>query len=360
MAQYVNDRPHDAPPSERMRYYLSQIGQGPKNGRDLTREEARDAMAMILARQGTEAQTGGFLLVERYKGESSEELLGFADAIRGVARTIRPKVQGLLDIGSPYDGHKKSLMVSPGASIVAAAAGLPTVMHGERDMGPKHGVAVGDVLAAMGVEVDGEPEQVERSIEEVGFGYMRAARFLPDLYALKPLREELALRTSLHTIEKLYNLAGAAYSIIGLTHVPYLEKMLEASKQMGFRRVMILQGIEGSEDAPTSRPCRVFEFRDGDLREYRINPQEYGLTPASSEELAGGDVGHSAQLLRQVLEGKTGAHRDLVLLNAGIRLYLAERAANIGEGIDRAREAIDSGAARSTLESLRQRAISRV
>jgi anthranilate phosphoribosyltransferase len=227
-------------------------------------------------------------------------------------------------------------------------------------MGPKHGVAVGDVLAAMGVEVDGEPEQVERSIEEVGFGYMRAARFLPDLYALKPLREELALRTSLHTIEKLYNLAGAAYSIIGLTHVPYLEKMLEASKQMGFRRVMILQGIEGSEDAPTSRPCRVFEFRDGDLREYRINPQEYGLTPASPEELAGGDVGHSAQLLRQVLEGKTGAHRDLVLLNAGIRLYLAERAGDIGEGIDRAREAIDSGAARSTLESLRQRAVSRV
>jgi anthranilate phosphoribosyltransferase len=360
MSEYAKDRPYDDTPFERMRYYLREIGQGPKNGRDLTREEARDAMEMILARQATDAQMGGFLLVERFKGESPEELLGFADAIRAGASLIRPDVQGLLDIGSPYDGRKRNLVISPAASIVAVAAGVPIVMQGEKDMPPKHGMPVGDVLEALGVEVDAEPPDVEASVEEEGFGYMRQARFVPAVFALKDLREEIALRSNIHTIEKLYNLAGASYSLIGLTHVPYLEKMLAAAKQMGFRRLMIIQGIEGNEDAPTSRPCRVFEFRDGEMREYRLNPQEYDLLPASAGDLAGGDAAYNADVLLRVLEGEVSAYRDLVVLNAGIRIYLAERAGSIGEGIDRAREAIDSGAARAKLESLRQRAISRV
>lgn len=360
MSEYAKDRPHDDSAFERMRYYLREIGQGPKNCRDLTREEARDAMEMILARQATDAQMGGFLLVERFKGESPEELLGFADAIRAGARLIQPRVEGLLDIGSPYDGRQRNLVISPAASIVAVAAGVPIVMQGEKDMPPKHGMPVGDVLAALGVDVDAEPPEVEASIEEEGFGYMRQARFVPAVFALKDVREEIALRSNINTIEKLYNLAGAPYSLIGLTHVPYLEKMLAAAKQMGFRRLMIVQGIEGNEDVPTSRPCRVFQSVDGEMQESRLNPQEYDLLPASAEELAGGDAAYNADVLLQVLEGEVSAQRDLVVLNAGIRIYLAERAESIGEGIDRAREAIDSGAARAKLESLRQRAISRV
>ena len=360
MSEYAKDRPHDDSAFERMRYYLREIGQGPKNCRDLTREEARDAMEMILARQATDAQMGGFLLVERFKGESPEELLGFADAIRAGARLIQPRVEGLLDIGSPYDGRQRNLVISPAASIVAVAAGVPIVMQGEKDMPPKHGMPVGDVLAALGVDVDAEPPEVEASIEEEGFGYMRQARFVPAVFALKDVREEIALRSNINTIEKLYNLAGAPYSLIGLTHVPYLEKMLAAAKQMGFRRLMIVQGIEGNEDVPTSRPCRVVQSVDGEMQESRLTPQEYDLLPASAEELAGGDAAYNADVLLQVLEGEVSAQRDLVVLNAGIRIYLAERAESIGEGIDRAREAIDSGAARAKLESLRQRAISRV
>ena len=123
---------------------------------------------------------------------------------------------------------------------------------------------------------------------------------------------------------------------------------------------MIVQGIEGNEDVPTSRPCRVFQSVDGEMQESRLNPQDYDLLPASAEELAGGDAAYNADVLLQVLEGEVSAHRDLVVLNAGIRIYLAERAESIGEGVDRAREAIDSGAAQAKLESLRQRAISRV
>jgi len=235
-----------------------EIGQGPRAGRDLTRDEAREAMSLILSQQATPAQAGAFLLVQRYKGESPDELTGFAEAVRAGARTIAPNVEGLLDIGSPYDGRKKSIVVSPASALVVAAAGVPVVMHGEKRIGPKFGVPIGDVLEALGIDIDGEPEAVERSIEETGVGFMRQSRFVPQVFALRELRTEIALRTCLSTVEKIYNLAGASYSLLGLSHLPYAKKMLAAASQMGFRRVMIVQGVEGNEDAPTSRPCRAF------------------------------------------------------------------------------------------------------
>lgn len=360
MSGYQKDRPADDSPYERMRFYIREIGQGPKASRHLTREEARDALDIILGGRATAAQTGAFLLVERYKGESAEELLGFADAVRGHARLIAPNVEGLLDIGSPYDGRKRSLVVSPAASIVACAAGVPVVMHGEKGIGPKHGVPVGDVLEAMGIATDEEPEAVAESIEGEGFGYMRSSRFVPALFALRELRDEIALRSNLNTVEKLYNLAGASYSLVGLTHLPYLEKMMAAISQLGFKRVMIVQGIEGNEDAPTARPCRVFESQDGEVREYRLDPKEYDLTPASADDLAAGDAAHSARACEAAIEGEASAAlRDIICLNAGLRVYLAERAPDIAAGIALAREALDSGAAREKLAALRRRAAAR-
>ena len=187
-----------------MRFFLREIGQGPRAGRDLTREEACEAMSLILSQQATAAQAGGFLLVQRYKGESPEELVGFAEALRASARTIAPKVEGLLDIGSPYDGRKKSIVVSPASAIVVAAAGVPVVMHGEKRIGPKFGVPIGDVLEALGIDIDREPREVERSLEETGVGFMRQARFAPQVFALRELRTEIALRTclSLSRIDK--------------------------------------------------------------------------------------------------------------------------------------------------------------
>jgi len=359
MTQYAKDGPGDDAPLQRMRFYLREIGQGPKNCRDLTRDEARDALELILTQQAMPAQMGAFLLLERFKGESPQELLGFADAIRAHAVRIQPKVEGLLDIGSPYDGRKRSIVVSPASSIVTAAAGVPVVMHGEKDLGPKHGVPIGDVLEALAIDTDAPPDEVEASIEAVGLGYMHQARFVPSLFALKDVREQIALRSCIHTIEKVYNLAGAAYSVIGLTHLPYMEKMLAAAQEMGFRRIMIIQGIEGNEDAPTSRPCRAFLWEGGEVRELRIDAQEYRLQPASQEEMAGGDASYNAGLALRILEGEAGPYRDLVVLNAGIRIFLGERAASVADGVALAREALDSGAARAKLEALRARAASR-
>src|SRR2546428_12560539 len=337
---------------ERMRFFLREIGQGPRAGRDLTREEAREAMSLILSQQATQAQAVGFLLVQHYNGESQDELVVFAEAVRATARKIAPKVEALLDIGSPYDGRKKSIVVSPASAIVVAAAGVPVVMHGEKRIGPKFGVPIGDVLEALGIAIDREPDGVVRSLEETGVGFMPQERFVPQVFALRELRTEIALRTCLSTVEKIYNLAGASYSLLGLSHLPYAEKMLAAASEMGFRRVMIVQGIEGNEDAPTSRPCRASLWELGQNRELRIDPVEYGLQPASAEEMAGGDAAANARIAEAVLSGEPGGHRDLVLLNAGLRIWLAERAASIAEGIEKARAAIDSGAARAKLKRL--------
>jgi anthranilate phosphoribosyltransferase len=358
-----------------MQYFLREIGQGPKGKRDLTRDEAREALGMIIRQEVAPSQAGGFLLLQRFKGESPEELFGFTVAVREGANLIRPSVVGLLDVGSPYDGRKRSIVVSPVSSIVAAAAGVPVVMHGERGLGPKHGVPVGDVLEELGLDVNAEPADVQQSIEEHGFGYMRSARFVPRTYALRELREEIALRSCLSTVEKIYNLAGADYSIIGLTHLGYMNKMMTAATNMGFKRILIVQGIEGNEDVPTSRPCRAFLWEreggngetgeadvgseDGDgvvgAREMRISASEYGLQPATREEMAGGTAAENAAIARRVLEGEPGGHRDLVLLNAGVRIWLAERAPDIGSGIEMARQAVDSGAARGLVSALRKR-----
>lgn len=342
-----------------MRLYLREIGQGPKSSRDLSREEARDVMDLVLSAQATPAQVGGFLLIERFKGESASELLGFAEAIRARANLLNPCVEGLLDIGSPYDGRTRSLVISPAASIVAAAAGATILMHGEKDMPPKRGLAPGDVLEALGIDVGGQPEDVERSVEETGFGYLRSARFVPDLFALKRLREEVALRTAFNTIEKFYNPANAAYSLTGLTHVPYLEKMLEAITQMGFRRLIIIQGIEGTEDAPTSRPFRVFEINAGDVREYRLDARQFGLAPASPEDMRPLNASETARRLEDVLASGAGPLRDAVLFNAGIRIYLSERSVDVGKGIELANEALESGAALKKLQVLRSKAAAR-
>lgn len=343
-----------APPAERMRMYLRTMGQGARAGRDLTREEARDAAGIILDQSATMAQMGGFLLLQRFKGESADELVGFAEAVKERANVIRPNVAGALDIGSPYDGRKKSVVISAASSIVAAATGVPVFMHGEKGLGPKHGVPIGDVLEALGVDIDATPEEAGSRLETHGIAYLRQSRFAPSLFALRDLREEVALRTLFATVEKICNPASSGYSIIGLAHLPYMPKMLAAASVMGFKRVLVIRGIEGNEDAPTSAPCRTFLWSgDGEPEEMKIDASEYGLQRATKEEMAGGSAAENAAIAERILAGERGAHRDLVLLNAGIRTWLAERAPSIPDGIDLARQAIDSGAAKAKLDSIR-------
>lgn len=337
-----------------MRQLVAAVGQGPTHGRALTREEARFALEAIMDGVATPAQAGALLLLQRYRGEAADELLGYADAVRGRMREFRPRVEGLLDVGSPYDGRTKHVVVSPAASIVAAAAGASIVMHGEPEMGPKRGVAVGDVIAALGINTDLEPEAVARGVEACGLGYVRQARLVPDLHALMPLRAELGLRTPLHMVEKIFGPGGAPCRIIGVAHMPYLKLLAPVMAGLGCRRTLVVQGMEGHEDVPTSRGSRVVLLDADGEHESRIDPAALGLEPATDDDLAPGDAAHSAEYTMAVLEGRaTAGQRDLVLLNAALRLFAAGRAGDVGACIDAARAAIASGEAMRRLEAWR-------
>jgi anthranilate phosphoribosyltransferase len=354
---------------EAIKPLLRDLGQGPTAGRSLTRDEARLCLDLILDGVATPAQAGAFLLLQRYKGETPDELLGFVDAVRGRASTrlIEPKVEGLLDVGSPYDGRLRSIMVSPAAAIVAAPCGVPVLLHGEAGVPPKHGLTVADVLEGLGVATDRPPEAVESDIETLGIAYLRQSRFAPDLAAIRWLRDEIALRSPLNMVEKIYDAAGAPYHLIGLTHLPYLDKVGGALAGLGFRKTALVQGMEGNEDLPTSRAARVIECvttgeGQPEQREYRLSATEFGLTPASNEDLAPGGIvdgrpspERSVQLTLQVLRNEAPpAWRDLVLFNAGFRVYLAGRAPDVPGGIELARQAVESGRAYELLERWRR------
>jgi anthranilate phosphoribosyltransferase len=341
--------------SNGIRELVAAVGQGATNGRYLTRDESRTALEAIMDGVATQAQAGALLLLQRYRGEVPDELLGYCDAVRGRMRPFAPRVEGMLDIGSPYDGRAKHVVVSPAASIVAAAAGVPVVMHGERDMGPKRGLPIGDVIAALGVQMDLEPEAVARGIEACGLGYVRQARLVPALYALKSFREELGLRTPLHMVEKICRPGDAPYQLIGVAHMPYLVQLAPTLSALGAQRVMVVQGMEGHEDVTTSRGARVIEFDEtGAQDEWRLDPASLGLEPATEDDLAPGDAARSAGLALAVCEGTASAsQRDLVVLNAALRIKVAGRAADLASALSAARAAIASGEALRRLQAWR-------
>jgi anthranilate phosphoribosyltransferase len=346
---------------EAIKPLLRDLGQGPTRGRSLSREEARACLDLILDGRATPAQAGAFLLLQRYKGETPDELLGFVDAIRErpATRLLRIDKEGLVDIGSPYDGRLRHVIVSPAAAVLASACGVPVLMHGEPGIAPKHGLTVAHVLEAIGVPTDAPADVVEETIEGFGIGYLRQKHFAPDLASIAWLRDEIALRSPLNMVEKMYDPAGAPFHLIGLTHVPYLEKLGGALAGMGFRKTALVQGMEGNEDMPTGRGVRVIEFTVGDgevaQREYRLDARELGLTPATQEDLAMGDgPDTSARLTCSVLDGDApAAWRDLVLFNAAFRIYLAGRAADTEAGLTLARAALEDGTARALLDRWR-------
>ena len=336
-----------------MQPYLKAVGTGPRANRHLTRTEAADALGQILDGRATPVQIGAYLLGARVQGESPEELLGFLDAVRARATRITPRVAALVDVGNPYDARTRTLAISIPAACVAAAAGVPQVMHGSGEMPPKRGVDQGAILAALGVEPLQAPEAVQAQIERHGLGYYDARIFAPALYALRPARLEITLRTALNTVEKLWDLAGAPYHIIGATHAPYLPRFIGAMQGMGWARSLIVQGLEGTGDVTTGRATRIVTVTPDAHTESRLDPAALGLAPASDDLLAipteAGPLAH-ARAIRALLEGEdSSARRDVVLLNAALRVAVAQPQHDLPTALQHARAALESGAAAARL-----------
>lgn len=322
---------------------LKLVGTGPRGSRDLTFEEARHALAALLAAEVTPAQAGAFLIATRIKGESSEELAGYAQALREVAvplhaRTSRP----LVACAGGYDGVAQAPNLSLAAALVAGACGAGVVLHCGGSVGPKHGTTALQVLAALGGPSAPTPAQSQAMLERAGVTVLDTAQALTGWAELLVLRNEIGLRGPVHSAEKLIDYCGARRFVIGHTHAPYAARLLGALELLGAERALVVRGIEGSDVARPGRP--VVQGLDGPI----ALPERLGCTVSGE-----GGAERSAAVTREVLDGRgREAERDAILLSAAIRLYAAGLVPDVRDGLDLADGAIRDGAARGTLAAM--------
>ncbi len=321
-------------------------------GGDLTEHEARAVLLEIMGGRAGEAQTAAFLSALRVKGETAEEIVGMARAMTELAEKVEVDADVILDTcGTGGDGAR-TFNISTGAALVAAGAGATVAKHGNRSATSRCGSA--DVLEALGVAIDLSPAQVSRCIAEVGIGFMFAPLHHLAMKYVAPVRRELGMATTFNLIGPLTNPAGARHQLIGVADARYVERVARAVRLMGSERNLVVHSADGLDEISTTSATAVVEVFAGhgfDVR-YEVAPEEYGMRRARLEDLRGGEAAENAACLREVLEGVPGPRLDVVLLNAGAALFIGEWAGSIAEGVEQARAAVASGAARETLDKL--------
>ncbi len=321
-------------------------------GHDLTEGQAREVLLEIMGGRAGEAQTAAFLSALRVKGETAEEIVGMARAMSELAEKVGVDADVILDTcGTGGDGAH-TFNISTAAALIAAGAGVTVAKHGNRSATSRCGSA--DVLEALGVAIDIAPAQVSACIREAGIGFMFAPRHHLAMKHVAPVRRELGMATTFNLIGPLTNPAGARHQLIGVADARYVERIATAVRLMGNERNLVVHSVDGLDEISTTCATAVVEVFAGqgfDTR-YEVAPEEFGLARARLEDLAGGDAAENAGHVRAVLDGVPGPRLDIVLLNAGAALFIAEAAESIAEGVEKARAAVASGAARAKLEAL--------
>jgi anthranilate phosphoribosyltransferase len=320
------------------------------DGHDLSRDDAHAAMNEIMAGEATPAQIAGFLVGLRAKGETADEIAGCADAMREHVLRVRPQRTDLVDIvGTGGDGAN-TYNISTAAALVAAGAGAGIAKHGNRAASSQTGAA--DVLEALGFNLDLPPAHIERSIDELGFGFLFAQAHHPAMRHAAPVRRELATRTVFNVLGPLTNPAGARALMLGVYSPELTRTLANALVRLDATRAYVVHGAGGIDELSPCGPNLVCEVENGTVREYELDPLDLGVDRCDPAELRGGDPQTNARALRGVLEGAGGGHRSAVVLNAAGGIAAAGHAENLRDGIARAREALDSGAAAARLEEL--------
>ena len=321
-------------------------------GLDLSQEDARAVLLEIMSGRTGEAQTGAFLSALRVKGETAEEIVGMAYAMSELAERVEVDADVILDTCGTGGDRAGTFNISTAAALVAAGAGVTVAKHGNRSATSKCGSA--DVLEALGVVIDLAPEHVSRCIVTCGIGFMFAPRHHLAMKYVAPVRRELGMSTTFNLIGPLTNPAGARHQLIGVADARYVDRIAQAVRMMGNARNLIVHSDDGLDEISTTCPTSVVEVFAGqgfDER-YEVTPEQFGMAQARLDDLAGGDAAENAALLRAVVDGEPGPKLDIVLLNAGAALYIAEAAYSIAEGVKKARAAVASGAAREKLDLL--------
>lgn len=337
--------------------------------RDLTEEEAYAAMDAIFAGDATPAQMAAFLVALRMKGETVSEIVGFARAMRDKCNRIAPRVSGrLTDTCGTGGAAVKTFNVSTAAAFVAAGAGVPIAKHGNRSVTSPSGSA--DVLEALGAKLDLTPDKVQGVIERVGVGFLFAPVFHPAMKFAAPVRKELGIRTVFNLLGPLTNPAGAKAQVLGVFHQDLVDTYANVLVRLGVERALVVHGTAGLDEVSTLGPTLVSEVEDGQVRKYALHPREFGLREARADQVSGVPPAESARQVLGLLNGGAagdkaslaaggarGLHgglddaprREMMLLNAACAIYVGGKADTVRAGIQRARESVESGAARTKL-----------
>jgi anthranilate phosphoribosyltransferase len=337
-----------------MQQFIAKIGKGQKTSKDLTWEEAKQAMKLLIEGAASPVQIGGFLVAMRLKTESVTELASFTAVARQYIPPI-PYGAGLPLVDVPtYAGKQETFHVIVPAAIVAAAAGAVILMHGTH--GPADRRGVGPILKALGVPVELTPPLIGNELREQAFAYLDLALYHPPVSRLLELRQELGLRNLFHPVARMLNPARAASQVIGLSHPPYFEKTVEALRMLGCRRALVLRGVEGDPEMSIASVTKLLELRDERITPTTFHPKDAGLTLGSFREMAGfpkEQPAKEAELITRLVKNELhGGPREWMLLNAAMLLYAAGTGPSIAACVPLAKLAPDSGAAARKLAAL--------
>ncbi len=318
-------------------------------GASLEEDEAAEAFTVIMSGEATAAQIGGFLIGLRVRGESVAEITGAARAMRAKALTIDAPRTAIDCCGTGGDGSG-SYNISTAVAFVVAAAGVPVAKHGNRALSSRCGAA--DVLSFLGVNLDADMALVRAALWEACVGFLMAPRHHSAMRHVGPARVELGTRTVFNLLGPLSNPAGARRQLLGVFDGRWIAPLAEVLGQLGAERAWVVHGSDGLDELTTTGPSHVAEWRGGRVRTFAVAPEDVGLPRSAPESLRGGDPAANAAALTAVLEGRPGAYRDIVLLNAAAALVIADVAADLREGVAVAAELVDDGRARAALGKL--------
>ena len=329
--------------------------------RDLSRIEAAAAMEAIMSGAATNAQIAAFLTALRMKGETVEELIGFAQVMRQKAvkvRTLATEVVGatgtdremLIDTAGTGGDASGTFNVSTATAFVVAGAGLKVAKHGNRSVSSLCGSA--DVVETLGINIELPPAKVGRCVDEVGIGFLYAPLLHTAMKHVMAARREMGIRTVFNMLGPLTNPAGANAQVIGVYSDALTEPLARVLAELGTLRAFVVHGADGLDEISNTGPSHISEVREGVVRSSTVRPEDFGLSPSSIQDLRGGDRAENALIIRQVLAGEPGARRDIVLMNAAAALVVGGKAHDFKEGVALAAQSMDSGAAAAKLAGL--------
>jgi anthranilate phosphoribosyltransferase len=317
---------------------------------DLTAEESAAAMNEVMEGRATPAALAGLLAALAMKGERPTEIVGFARTMRAHAVKLSAPAGDVFDTCGTGGDRSGTFNISSAAAVVVAACGVKVAKHGNRSVSSRCGSA--DVFEQLGVNIAAPPAVVERTLHDANIAFFFAPTFHPSMRHAAPTRRELGVRTAFNLLGPLTNPAGATRQLVGVPKSELTELLARALMLLGSARAWVVHGADGIDEISTTGYTKVSECRGSAVHTFYVHPSEFGLPKAAPADLRGGDAAENAAIVQRVLAGGRGPARDVVLLNAGAALLVAGRVESVAQGIGRAADAIDSGAARTTLERM--------